>query len=315
MTAAQQAQKAFEAALAERLRSRARLLLGADQAVVRLLNDARTSILAQLAAQPADWQQWQLSRIRDQLDVILNALASQAGASVQGSLRDAWQQGEDLVDKPLAAGGINIEIRLPLLDTQVLQAMSSFTVERMKNMAAEIAAQTTRQLGLVTIGSISPFQAIQAIQKWLGNDTPRRATTIVRTEVSRAFALASEQRLVQASEFVPGLQKQWRRSGKIHSRWNHDLMDGQVVDAKQSFKVPNPRGGFDQMRCPHDPAAPAEQIINCGCLAIPFIKDWQVMTAGAKPFTERELQLDARKAALDLAAKRAGRRQESAAGQ
>jgi len=74
--------------------------------------------------------------------------------------------------------------------------------------------------------------------------------------------------------------------------------------------VPNPSGGFDMMKCPHDPKAPVEQIINCGCISLPWLKTWQVMTPGAKPFTERELQLDGRKAALDQAAKKAGRRQE-----
>ena len=87
-------------------------------------------------------------------------------------------------------------------------------------------------------------------------------------------------------------------------------MDGQVVDADKPFLVPNPGGGIDKMLCPHDPKAPPEQVINCGCIAIPHIKSWKVATPGAKPFTELELKLDARKAALDKAAKEAGRRQE-----
>ena len=132
----------------------------------------------------------------------------------------------------------------------------------------------------------------------------------MRTEVSRAFALASEQRLTQAAAKVPGLQKQWRRSGKIHSRWTHDLMDGQVVDAGKTFKVPSMEGGFDMMLHPHDPTAPADQIINCGCVALPYRASWAVATPGAKPFTELELTLDPRKAKLDQDAKRAGLRRQ-----
>ena len=109
---------------------------------------------------------------------------------------------------------------------------------------------------------------------------------------------------------MPGLGKQWRRSGKIHSRWTHDLMDGQVVEADKPFLVPNPGGGIDKMMCPHDPKVPPEQVINCGCIAIPYLKGWAVATPGAKPFSELELKLDGRKAALDRAAKEAGRRQE-----
>jgi hypothetical protein len=304
------AQKAFEAAIKERLAERARTLLTADQQVVKTLAGARTQILTQLAGQPADWKRWQLGQILAQLENVLSAAGLQAGTSADSALRQSWQQGEDFVDKPLGAAGANVEMRLPVLDAGVLQAMRTFTVDRMNNVATEALGKIRQQIGLVTIGGTTPFNAIRAIQQLLGNDTPQRATTIVRTEVSRAFAVASDARLVQAAELVPGLQKQWRRSGKIHSRWTHDLMDGQVVDADKSFKVPSAGGGFDMMKCPHDPKAPIDQVINCGCVALPFMKGWQVMTPGAKPFSELELKLDGRKAALDQAAKRAGRRLE-----
>ena len=31
---------------------------------------------------------------------------------------------------------------------------------------------------------------------------------------------------------------------QIHSRWNHDLMDGQIAEAGKPFKVPNPGSGM-----------------------------------------------------------------------
>jgi len=303
-------QKRFEAALKERLAERARLLIQADQRVVGLLRDAQLQISLQLAQQPADWKQWQLTRLKDQIAIVLAAMGQQAGTAADQALRDAWQQGEDLVDKPLGAAGHSIELRLAALDARVLAAMRTFSHERLNNVAAEALGKIGQQLGLVTVGGITPFEAIKAVQALLETESTRRATTIVRTEVSRAFAVASQDRLVQAAPLVPGLGKQWRRSGKIHSRWTHDLMDGQVVDAGKPFLVPNAGGGIDKMMCPHDPKAPPEQVINCGCIAIPYLKGWAVATPGAKPFSELELRLDGRKAALDQAAKKAGRRKE-----
>lgn len=300
----------YEAALKEHLADRARLLISADQRVVALLQAALAQITQQLAAQPTDWQQWQLGRLSDQVETVLTAVGQQAGAAMGQALRDSWQQGEDVVDKPLAAAGHGVELRLGALDARVLAAMQTFGVERMRAVSTEAAGKISQQLGLVTIGGITPFAAIQQVQAILGADSPKRATSIVRTEVSRAFAVAGNERLVQSAPLVPGLGKQWRRSGKIHSRWNHDLMDGQVVDAGHPFKVPNPGGGIDLMQCPHDPKAPPEQVVHCGCVSLPWLKTWQVMAPGAKPFTELELQLDGRKAALDQAAKRAGRRVE-----
>lgn len=301
---------AFEAELAQRLRERARLLLTGETQVLQALAGARAQILETLAGLPADWQQWQLSRLLGQIEDVLTGATNSAGALFEMRMQDAWQQGEDLVDKPLAAAGRGVEMRLAALDVGVLKQMRAFGALRLKDVGSEAARKIGRQLGLVTIGAQTPFEAIKAVQALLGSDSPRRATTIVRTEVSRAFAVAAQERLVQAAPLVPGLGKQWRRSGKIHSRWTHDLMDGQVMDADKPFKVPNQGGGFDMMQCPHDPKAPAEQVIACGCIALPYMKSWQVMTPGAKPFSELELQLDGRKAALDLAAKRAGRRQE-----
>ncbi len=303
-------QERFEAELKERLAERARLLIGANQQVVLLLRDAQLQISLQLAQQPADWQQWQLTRLKDQIGVVLAAVGQQAGTATDLALRDAWQQGEDLVDKPLGTAGHAVELRLAALDARVLAAMRTFTHERLNNVAAEAQGKIGQQLGLVTVGGITPFQAIKAIQALLESESIRRATTIVRTEVSRAFAVAAQSRLIQAAPLVPGLGKQWRRSGKIHSRWTHDLMDGQIVDPDKPFMVPNPDGGIDKMMCPHDPKAPPEQVINCGCIAVPYLKGWAVATPGAKPFSELELKLDGRKAALDRAAKGAGRRQE-----
>lgn len=300
-------QQAFEAALRERLRLRAGLLLATDQAVLRELQAAKVAITELLAAQPADWQRWQLGQLLAQIQAVLEGAAGRSATAVDVGLRSAWQQGEDMVDKPLAAGGLNVELRLPLLDMTVLQQLRSFAAMTLKDVGAEAASRIGRQLSLVTIGAQTPFEAVQAVQAQLGSESPRRAQTIVRTEVSRAFAMAQDQRLNQAAGLVPGLGKQWRRSGKLHSRWNHDAIDGQVQPAGQPFELPSLHGVV-QMQYPHDPAAPVEETINCGCVALAHVPGWEVMTPGARPFTALELRLDPRKAALDQAARRAGLR-------
>ncbi|MES2401866.1 MAG: hypothetical protein V4573_17880 [Pseudomonadota bacterium] len=302
------AQAAFMAAIKERLSDRARLILGADQGVIKLLAEAKARIIEQLAGQPSDFALWRLPQLLAQIEAVLDGATANGAAQVDAGLRDAWQQGEDFVDKPLAAGGLNIEAQLPLLDTTVLGNLRSFTTGRIKDIGREALGKVNTSLGLVTIGAKTPFQAIKDIHATLGDEATRRATTIVRTELGRAFALSNQQRLVQAAVKVPGLQKQWRRSGKIHSRWNHDAIDGQVVDVTKPFVLPSYSGPVTMMH-PHDPTAPIEEVINCGCMAIPYMKSWRVMTPGAEPFTQLELQGDPRKAQLDQAARRAGMRQ------
>lgn len=83
------------------------------------------------------------------------------------------------------------------------------------------------------------------------------------------------------------MKKQWRRSGKIHSRWQHDAADGQVQPPGEPFVL----GNGVKIRYPHDPQAPASETINCGCVLLPWKEGWDVATPGAKPFSEEEKRL------------------------
>lgn len=49
------------------------------------------------------------------------------------------------------------------------------------------------------------------------------------------------------------MKKQWRRSGKVHSRATHDLADGQVVGVDEKFQV-----GGEELRFPRDLNASAQ---------------------------------------------------------
>lgn len=288
--------KAYQAELLARLRARARTMLATEHEVQGLLAAALKDVQAKLAAQPSDYQRWQLPQLQQQIEAILAGAAAGTSNRVDRAMRDAWQHGEDLVDKPLAAGGVNVALKLPAMDTGMLKALRTFTADRIKDVSAEALTSIKRSLGLVSIGSITPFEAVQAVQKALGEDAPRRAITIVRTELGRAAAVATQQRQEQAAAVVPGMRKRWRRSGKIHSRANHDHADGQVVDVDKPFVLQAAAGGVVKMMHPHDPKAPIEEIINCGCIAIPDVPGLSAKTPGPKPYTEEEIKRDGRKA-------------------
>ncbi|RMX19005.1 hypothetical protein EBQ34_01225 [Vandammella animalimorsus] len=303
-------QRDFERALLQLLTERGQLLRAQQQRVLELLQAARGDILALLAEQPADWQQLQLSQVMAQIDAILGGATSAASAATAAGMGAALTLGQELVDRPLAAIGTRLDAVLPVQNTHFLAALRQFVAGRLADVGHVAHGQIDRALALALIGGHTPHQAIQQVQQALGGAAQARAATIVRTELGRAFAVGADQRLRQAAALVPGLHKQWRRSGKIHSRWQHDLVDGQVVAHDKPFRVPNPGGGVDLMMHPHDPAAPAEQVINCGCLAIPWMAHWQVQRPGAQPFSQRELELHPAKAELDRQAKAAGWRQE-----
>jgi hypothetical protein len=291
---------AFEAAVRHSLRQRAALLQQVQAGVLEQLASLSATIVALLAEQPADWQQWQLSTILGQVQALVDGLQGQVSDEVDAALVQAWQAGAAGIDAPLAAADINVQIYLPQLDTGVLMQLRSFTAGRIKDLAAGAESAVDQAIHLAALGAQTPQQAMKQVKTALGGDDTVagvRARRIVVTSLGEAYAVANQQRLVDSKAQVPDLGKQWRRSGKIHSRWNHDAMDGATAPAGEPFKVPTKGAGrFVLMMHPHDPKAPPAEIINCGCVARPWLSRWG-LPAGSTPFTQREVELNPMKAA------------------
>src|SRR3990172_5770847 len=211
----------FRKARAAVVRGRTALLKNTNAEIVRLLKEADARIRAILAGQPTDYQQWALPRLQREIAQALAQFGERASGEISTAAGRALQLGEDLIDKPLEAGGIHAlraSIGLQAIDVRVLQAMGALMTERIKNIALEAANKINAELGLVVIGPQGPADAIGATTKILGEVSRARARTIVRTELSRAFGVAAFERMGEAANIVPGLKKQWRKSGKAHPR-------------------------------------------------------------------------------------------------
>lgn len=267
------------------LQGKTRLEQNTAKEVVRLLREAEKRIAATLAAQPSDYDQWRLPQLKAEIARQLEVFEREAGKRASGAASQAFSAGGQVAGESIAAAGApEIAAMLPGLDTRQLRAMQSFMVGRMEDISAAVANKINSELGLVIIGAQSPGEAINALSKiFKGNR--ERAITIVRTEVGRAFSIANQQSLEAAVEKVPGLQKQWRRSGKIHSRADHDAIDGQVQDIDQPFELPS----GEKLMFPRDPTASAKETINCGCESLPYMSTWSMASAGTKAFTDAEL--------------------------
>lgn len=268
------------------LKLRTQLLRGTAGEITSLLKGSLAEIKTILASQPSDYQRWQLPQLKRSIESALDEFERGGARALSDGARQAFAAGQSLVDDPIEAGGVRIAAVLPELDTRQLAAMRTFMVDRIGDISSTTARRIAGELGLVTIGAESPGDAIGNIADLVeGGRT--RAITIVRTEVGRAFSVAADERMTQAAEILPGLKKQWRRSGKIHSRLHHDSIDGQIRDQDAPFTL----GNGVQIMFPRDPAAPVGETINCGCESLPYMESWDVKNPGRVPFTDRELQL------------------------
>ncbi len=274
--------RAFRQAVNRVVRERTALFRATRAELMTLLAEASSAIRAVLAGQPTDYERWTLPQLQREIRRALDEMGDQGAARISAAAGRAWELGDDLVEKPLEAAGVRISTA-PRIDLRQLTAMRAFMVDRIKDIAVQGANRISAELGLVVIGARSPSDAITAVTKILGESSRARATTIVRTELGRAFSAAAQDRMMEAAKMLPGLKKQWRRSGKLHPRLHHDLADGRVVEVDQPFVLkPFGRAAVELM-FPRDPKAPASETINCGCVAIPFMKSWNVSAPGRKP--------------------------------
>ncbi|WP_119304964.1 phage minor head protein [Dongia deserti] len=246
-----------------------------DKEIRRLLKKALEQInhdLA-LAPDPKSWQAFHLSSLKENVKRALETMERGASSRLGSAAGQAWQAGIDLVDKPIeAAGGARFRLDgvLGEIDTRQLRAMRSFMTDRIGDISTSVANRINSELGLVMIGAKTQHQAAEAIGALIDGGRAR-ATTIIRTELGRAFSVASQERYEQAAKKLPGLKKQWHRSGKVHSRPQHDAIDGQVRAVDEPFTLGN---GISLM-FPRDPRAPAAETINCGCESVPFMDTWE----------------------------------------
>lgn len=272
-------QKAFRKGTLEVVSARTALLRDTRDEIVRLLRVALERINVVLAGQPTDYERWMLPQIAREIRQALAEFGDAAAAEISTAAGDAWQLGEDLVDRPLEAAGVRAGAAVPAIDVRQLQAMRTFMTDRIKNIGTVAADRINGELGLVVIGAQSPSEAIGKVRTILGEQSRARATTIVRTELGRVYSVSSFERLKSTAAKVPGMQKQWRGSGKLHPRFFHALADGQVRDVGEPFDF----GNGAELMYPHDPAAEASEVINCGCIMLPYKGDWKVSQPGRAP--------------------------------
>jgi len=270
------------------LRSKTALQRDTLKEIDKQLKAAQAQVKTILAAAPTEYEAFYLAQLQKAITQAMTDLGNQAGATLSNSAGQAWQLGLDLIEKPIEAGGLRISAVLPAVDTRQLVAMRHFMTDRMKDVGLQLANKINTELGLVAIGAETTGEATTVIASYLQTGGRSRAIGIIRTELGTAFSSATQQRQLQAKAFVPGLKKQWRRSGKTLSRVHHDLADGQKREVDEPFEL-HTKKGIVKMMYPRDPAVPIGERMHCGCESIPYMESWEMTNPGKMPFTPQEL--------------------------
>ena len=283
-------ERKLKAERSKRARALPRIQRDTAAEVTRLLKRAEKDIQSALTGAPSDYQAWALPQLQASVRTALHTLGTGAGETLSQGAARAWEAGLDTVERPLddAFGldepGFRLSALLPQVDTRQLLAMQSFLTHKMANVSATLANRVNSELGLAIIGTRSVGETTGRVAALLKTGGRSRALTVIRTELGRAYSVAGQQRMEQAAEVLPGLRKQWRRSGKLRARLTHDAIDGQLRDADKPFSAAGASLMF-----PRDPAGPAAETINCGCQSLPWMESWEVKHPGRRPFSTEEI--------------------------
>lgn len=92
-----------------------------------------------------------------------------------------------------------------------------------------------------------------------------RGDSIGRTEAGQAVHVGQEEAFQQAIDAgkitAAAVTKTWSAIGDSRTRETHEILDGQKVKLEDVFISPSGA----RLRFPHDPTAPAAEVINCRC--------------------------------------------------
>lgn len=124
---------------------------------------------------------------------------------------------------------------------------------------------------------------IEAITQYSSN----RAMAIARTETVGAYNGGDLDGAFALGDLGP-VAKGWLATGDARTRLDHAEANGQIVGLRQKFDV----GGVSMDR-PHDPSAPADQVVNCRCTTLLYYADDPALAgtpfAGNAPGVERDI--------------------------
>lgn len=237
--------------------------------VMRVLARAEAKVRVALNNAPTDWQSYHMPKLKRAIEKAMEECALELKAAAELHRGRAVAFGQAALDAPLTVAGFSVDMLSPVVDTRQMAAMRAFMSDRMESIAARAVEKINGQLGLVMAGAQAPTDALNGITALLQGNRGR-ALTVMRTEIGRAYATASQERMDETRRYVPSLKKQWRKSGKLHGRLEHIAAHGQVRDVDTPYDV-----GGEKLMYPRDPNGSAKNTINCGCESVAWMESWQ----------------------------------------
>ncbi len=219
------------------------------------------------------FRQFQLTELLRGIERYIAAFDDKANAALRAGLAQSFQFGGAYVTDPLDAIGVGVGFFEPT------PAMMNVIVEASADLVTGISEPLLRFVNLqvrqVALQQIAPIDAMRNISNNIGfvSMRPGRETVkgiaynaerIIRTEMGRAFNLASHSQQLVVAERVPGMLKRWVASGDARTRESHLAAHMRYLANPIPVSEPFHVGG-SLLMYPGDPNGALSEIINCRC--------------------------------------------------
>lgn len=189
-----------------------RLEIDAVRLALELLDEARRRINDAMVTAP-EFEAAYLPQIRDAVEREMTDFATKYEAELKTLQTSGWALGASKIDRPLQMQGVTVA--LPDLSPQLLRVAQGFSADLVKGISTEALNAINREIQLGVLTGRSVTDVAKELGRNLTTEGTRwktvadRAEEIARTEMARVHSLATQERMKQAVEFVPGLQEEF----------------------------------------------------------------------------------------------------------
>lgn len=265
-----------------------RRTIDGQEAVRRILEEVRKQIIGEIASVPGEsFTAYRQQQMLAQIDRLLFDAEAGLRVEVGRGINGSWEAGRTMLPQMAEAAGVALS---PVgISSHLTDQIKDFTWGRINAVRNDAQAKIRAEITLGLLGQKTPQEVAGAIagtmeRPGVFKGINERAEIITKTEMGRTFSMAHQASLESAADTLPGLKKMWLHAGHPSSpRIYHLRLNGEIKDVDQPFLV-----GSVIMRYPRDPKAPVSEVINCGCMHVPYMPEWGTKAEFTKSWSEAQ---------------------------
>lgn len=210
------------------------------------------------------------------------------------AIQEAWEKAGEMPEARAAEVGLELTTQ-PFISNTFLQVSASTLPVLIRGLQDEFIADVGRMLRQAVLANGTPLDVIRGLSALPPFQVPdpanpghlkpltdkqlrqamerkgphaklfRRLESIARTEIGRIAQTSNYLNLRELSTLDSRWQKEWSAVHDGRTRMSHLLADGQRRKVDEPFDV-----GGAKLAYPGDPRGPADEVINCRCVSLPY---------------------------------------------